>query len=348
MKTAIVILNYNGEKHLKRFLPSVVKYCPEEAEVIVADNASTDRSLNFLRTHYPEMKVIEMDENSGFAGGYNKALQEVESDFYVILNSDVEVTEGWLDILIREMNANPEIVACQPKIRAVNRPDYFEHAGASGGFIDKNGYPFCRGRIFDHCERDIGQHDDSREVFWATGACLVIRAAAFHEAGGFDEQLFAHMEEIDLCWRLKNRGHRIYCFPESVVYHLGGGTLSVQNPRKTYLNFRNNLSVIFRNDYRKGIIKKIIKRMIFDAGGAFYMLFTSGASHFFAVIRAHLYFYIHLGRLRKERNALRSQANAINRTGIYRGSIVQDYFKDNKRVFGALASNLFVRQNRNA
>jgi len=347
LKTAIVILNYNGEAHLRRFLPSVVAHNPDGVDIIVADNASTDNSLEVIRTEFPTVKLLVLSENYGFAGGYNRALQQIESDIYVLLNSDVEVTANWLEFVLAEMEVRPEISACQPKIKAAENRKYFEYAGAAGGFIDKNGYPFCRGRIFNHTERDIGQHNDEREVFWASGACLVIRSSAFHSVDGFDDRLFAHMEEIDLCWRLKNQGHRIYCLPQSQVFHLGGGTLAAGNPRKTYLNFRNNLSIIVKNDYKNSLVKKILKRMLFDGAAAAYMLITSGPSHFFAVLRAHLSFYSNLNRLLKDRKYWREKANDINRTGFYRGSIVQDYFKDNKKVFGALASNLFVRQRRN-
>jgi hypothetical protein len=348
LKTSIVILNYNGKKHLKRFLPSVIRHCPDFAEVVVADNGSSDGSVEFLEDEFPEVRLILLEKNFGFAGGYNHALKALDAEIYVLLNSDVEVSENWLEPLISKLGVHPEITACQPKIRAVDRRDHFEHAGASGGFIDKYNYPFCRGRIFDHCERDIGQHDDPREVFWATGACLVIRAEAFHQAGGFDESLFAHMEEIDLCWRLKNRGHRIYCFPESTVYHLGGGTLAVQNPGKTYLNFRNNLSMIVKNDFREGFVGRLFKRLLMDGAGAFYLLFTSGPTHFFAVFKAHLHFYGSLNQLLRERRLLKANSRGVNETGRYRASIVTAYFRQKKRVFGALGSNLFVRQNRSA
>lgn len=348
LKAAIVILNYNGEDHLRRFLPSVIEHNAEGAEVIVADNGSTDDSVAFLQSEFPHVRLILLPENYGFAGGYNEALKQVNADIYVILNSDVEVTQGWLEPLLTEMEKRPEITACQPKIRAAERRKYFEYAGAAGGFLDKNGYPFCRGRIFNHTERDIGQHDDEREVFWASGACLLVRSSAFHSVKGFDETFFAHMEEIDLCWRLKNQGHRIYCFPQSTVYHLGGGTLAATSPRKTFLNFRNNLAIIVKNDYKNSLFAKIFKRMIFDGAAAGYMLFTSGPKHFIAVFRAHLFFYSNLKRLLKEREYWLEQSHDINRTGLYKGSIVQDYFKDKKRVFGSLATNLFVRQNRNA
>ncbi len=348
MKTAIVILNYNGEAHLRRFLPSVVEHNPEDVDIVIADNASTDGSIAFLQSEYPDVQLIQLPKNYGFAGGYNEALKEVSADIYVILNSDVEVTQGWLEPLLTEMKERPEVTACQPKIRAVENRKYFEYAGASGGFLDKNGYPFCRGRIFNHTERDIGQHDDEREVFWASGACLLIRSSSFHEVEGFDDTLFAHMEEIDLCWRLKNQGHRVYCFPQSTVYHLGGGTLSSTNPRKTYLNFRNNLSVIVKNDYKGSLFQKILKRMLFDGAAAGYMLVTSGPKHCFAVLRAHISFYSNLNRLLKERKYWFEKSHDINRTGLYKGSIVQDYFKNKKKVFGSLATNLFIRQNRNA
>ncbi|MFT4771547.1 MAG: GT2 family glycosyltransferase [Cryomorphaceae bacterium] len=346
MKTAIVILNYNGEAHLRRFLPSVVEHNPKDVDVIVADNGSTDDSITFLQSEFPDVRLIQLPQNYGFAGGYNEALKQVTADIYVLLNSDVEVTQGWLEPLLAEMESRPAVTACQPKIRAIENRKHFEYAGASGGFLDKNGYPFCRGRLFDHTERDIGQHDDQREIFWASGACLLIRSSSFHEVDGFDSTLFAHMEEIDLCWRLKNQGHHIYCFPQSVVYHLGGGTLAATNPRKTYLNFRNNLSIIVKNDYKNSLFNKIVKRMIFDGAAAGYMLITSGPKHFFAVVRAHLHFYSNLGRLLKERKHWKEKSHDINQTGLYKGSIVQDYFKKKKRVFGSLATGLFVRQNR--
>lgn len=348
MKTAIVILNYNGEAHLRRFLPSVVEHNAVDVELIVADNASSDGSIRLLQTEFPQVRLITLTHNYGFAGGYNEALKQVTADIYVLLNSDVEVTSGWLEPLLYEMESRPEITACQPKIRAADNRKHFEYAGASGGFIDKNGYPFCRGRIFDHTERDIGQHDEEREVFWASGACLLIRSEAFHRMQGFDETLFAHMEEIDLCWRLKNQGHQIYCLPKSIVYHLGGGTLAATNPRKTFLNFRNNLAIIVKNDYNGSLFPKIFTRMVFDGAAAGYMLLTSGPSHFLAVINAHLHFYANLGRLRKERKYWRSMSRNINRTGLYRGNVVQDFFKDKKKVFGALQVNLFTRQKRKA
>lgn len=346
MKAAIVILNYNGAAHLEQFLPSVVQNCPEWAEIFVADNGSTDDSLLLLGQNFDSVQHIVLDSNYGFAGGYNRALKQIEAEYFVILNSDVMVEGKWLETMVHEMDRSPEVSAAQPKIKDFKARDHFEYAGASGGFIDKNGYPFCRGRIFDNCERDIGQHNDTREIFWASGACLVIRAKAFHAVEGFDEDLFAHMEEIDLCWRLKNAGHHIYCYPAAVVYHLGGGTLSAQHPKKTYLNFRNNLLVIVKNEYRNGIAGLVFKRMIMDGSAAFYMAFHRGLPHFFAIIKAHLHFYKMLPAYLKKRKYWKSKAIRINRTGVYRGNIVSDYHIKNKAVFSALETRKFYRQDR--
>ena len=225
MKVSIVILNWNGRAMLQRYLPSVVRYSQDEAEVIVADNASTDDSLQWLANEFPQVRTIVLDQNYGFAGGYNKALKQVESEYYILLNNDVEVTHHWLTELIEEMDAREMVAACQPKLLSVNNKDAFEYAGAAGGFLDKYGYPYCRGRIFDKVEEDDGQYDTNSEIFWATGACLMIRSKDYWSVGGFDERFFAHNEEIDLCWRLQLKGRKIYCFPTSYVFHEGGGTL---------------------------------------------------------------------------------------------------------------------------
>lgn len=247
MKTAIVILNWNGRAMLAEYLPSVLKYSRDEADIIVADNASADGSLEWLKENYPQVGRIALDHNYGFAEGYNRSLKQIDADYYVLLNSDVEVTHHWLTPLIEEMDAHPEIAACQPKLLSMRNRDAFEYAGASGGFIDRYGYPFCRGRIFNTVEDDDGQYDNPQEVLWATGACLVVRAKDYWEAGGLDARFFAHNEEIDLCWRLHQMGKRIYCFPESEVYHVGGATLPKSNPMKTFLNFRNNLTMLYKN-----------------------------------------------------------------------------------------------------
>lgn len=247
MKVAIVILNWNGAKMLATYLPSVINYSRDEAEIFVADNASTDDSMSWLSQHYPMVKQIALDRNWGFAEGYNKALGHIDAEYYILLNSDIEVTHHWLTPLIEFMDAHPQVAACQPKLLSVFDHDQFEYAGACGGFIDRYGYPFCRGRIFQTVENDDGQYDDPCKIAWATGACLMIRSRDYWEAGGLDGRFFAHSEEIDLCWRLRSRGRDIYCVPDSQVYHVGGGTLPKNNPMKTFLNFRNNLTMLYKN-----------------------------------------------------------------------------------------------------
>lgn len=246
-KVAIVILNWNGAKMLRQYLPTVLTYSRDEAVVYVADNASTDDSLDLLQREFPECKTIVLDKNWGFAEGYNKALQQIEAEYYLLLNSDIEVTHHWLTPMVEFMDVHPEVAACQPKLLSIYNKDMFEYAGASGGFLDRYGYPFCRGRIFDTVEEDNGQYDYATEILWATGAALMIRAKEYWDAGGLDGRFFAHCEEIDLCWRLRIRGHKIYCLPESYVYHVGGGTLPKGNPMKTFLNFRNNLTMLYKN-----------------------------------------------------------------------------------------------------
>lgn len=246
MKLAIVILNWNGAKMLRQYLPSVLQYSREEATVIVADNASTDDSIELLRAHYPEVQLILFEKNWGFADGYNKSLAQIDAEYYLLLNSDIEVTHHWLTPLIEFMDAHPDVAACQPKLLSIADRDAFEYAGASGGFLDRYGYPFCRGRIFETVERDEGQYDTPAEVLWATGAALLVRARVYNNVGGLDGRFFAHNEEIDLCWRMRLQGYKIYCLPESVVFHVGGGTLPKSNPMKTFLNFRNNLTMLYK------------------------------------------------------------------------------------------------------
>lgn len=247
MKLAIVILNWNGRAMLAQYLPTVIEYSRDQATVIVADNASTDDSVSMLRKHFPQLPLVLLDKNYGFADGYNRALKQIDAEYYLLLNSDVEVTHHWLDPLLEFMDTHPEAAACQPKLLSMTDRDSFEYAGASGGYIDRLGYPFCRGRVFDTVERDEGQYDYRCEVFWATGACLLIRSKDYWEAGGLDARFFAHNEEIDLCWRLHLLGRKVFCVPESEVYHVGGGTLPKKNPMKTFLNFRNNLTMLYKN-----------------------------------------------------------------------------------------------------
>jgi len=287
MKVAIVILNWNGRKMMEQYLPSVVEYSRGEAEVIVADNASTDDSVVWLSEHYPHLRVIPLDQNYGFAEGYNQALRQVDSEYYVLLNSDVEVTHHWLTPLIEEMDAHEDIAACQPKLLSMTNRDAFEYAGASGGFIDRYGYPFCRGRVFDVVEDDNGQYDDAKEVLWATGACMMIRAKDYWEAGGLDGRFFAHNEEIDLCWRLHRMGKHIFCFPESTIYHVGGGTLPKSNPRKTFLNFRNNLTMLWKNLPDDELQYVMRMRCFLDYLAAFQtLLFNRNWGDFKAIISA--------------------------------------------------------------
>lgn len=247
-KVAVVILNWNGAKLMEEFLPSVMDYSPAElAEVIVADNGSTDASVDMLKEKFPSVRIIQLDKNYGFAEGYNQALKQIDNEYTVLLNSDVEVTPGWLDAPLAAMEADSTIVAAQPKIRAQRNKDYFEYAGAAGGYMDIYGYPYCRGRLLHVVEKDEGQYDTPADILWATGACLFIRTTIYKEVGGLDAGFFAHQEEIDMCWRLRSRGYRLVCTPQSVVYHVGGATLQVESPRKTFLNFRNNLLMLYKN-----------------------------------------------------------------------------------------------------
>ena len=286
-RIAIVILNWNGAAMMRRYLPTIVKYSAGEATVYVADNASTDDSLLLLEADFPGCKVIKLDRNWGFAEGYNKALAQIEAEYYLLLNSDIEVTHHWLTPLLEFMDAHPEAAACQPKLLSLADRDCFEYAGACGGFIDRYGYPFCRGRIFDTVERDGGQYDYRQEIFWATGAAMMVRSADYWRAGGLDGRFFAHNEEIDLCWRLRLMGRKIFCIPESCVYHVGGGTLPKGNPMKTFLNFRNNLTMLYKCLPENELRHVMRVRWVLDYVAAFEMLLLKGSlGDFKAVWRA--------------------------------------------------------------
>ena len=286
-KLLVVILNWNGVGMLQKFLPGVIKYSQGEGvEVCVADNGSTDESVAWLQAYCPDVRLIVLDKNYGFADGYNKALEQVEAEYVVLLNSDVEVAPRWLEPMVTYMDAHPEVAACQPKIRAERNKEYFEYAGAAGGYIDKYGYPFCRGRIFDIVEKDQGQYDTVAPIFWATGAALFIRLKDYREAGGLDGRFFAHMEEIDLCWRLRARGRGIVCIPQSVVYHVGAATLKKENPRKTFLNFRNNLLMLYKNLPEKDLKKVLQVRVLLDWVAACVFLLKGDDKNFRAVIKA--------------------------------------------------------------
>ncbi|RFS17935.1 glycosyltransferase family 2 protein [Emticicia sp. C21] len=326
-KVAIVILNYNGQGFLERFLPSVIQHSSGH-EVVVADNASTDTSVTFLKQNYPNIRLIQLPHNGGFTGGYNQALKQVQTTYYVLLNSDIEVTPNWVDPIIELMDTNPKIAACQPKIKDYYKPTYFEYAGAAGGFIDWLGYPFCRGRIFDTCEEDTGQYDNTREIFWATGACMFVRAAVFHQLGGFDTKFFAHMEEIDLCWRMKNAGYQIFYSPASTVYHVGGGTLHKSNPRKTFLNYRNGLAMMYKNLPANQLFTTIFARLVLDGVSSIKFLLAGSFKDIWAILKAHFAFYGMIPTL--ERKSSKHLKN------IYPRSIVLQYFLRGKKRFGEL------------
>jgi GT2 family glycosyltransferase len=335
---AIVILNWNGQSYLEQFLGDVIAYSPG-ARVIVADNASTDNSVAFVREHFPQVEIIENESNGGFAKGYNDALKQISSPFYLLLNSDIQATEHWLKPLVACMK-DESVSGCQPKIRSFQSKELFEHAGASGGYIDRNGFPFCRGRLFDTVEKDQGQYDATTEVFWATGAALLIRSDVFHEHGGFDASFFAHMEEIDLCWRIKRRGGRFMVVPQAVVYHVGGGTLSYTSPKKVYLNFRNNLMMLVKN--HEGVLApKLIWRMTLDGVAAIRFLIVGEWKNFSAVFKSHMYIYRMLGKLLKERRALRAKATTFNAKGRYSGSIIWAYYGKKIQRFSDLNQRLF-------
>jgi GT2 family glycosyltransferase len=290
LKTAVVILNWNGKKLLEQFLPSVVGYS-EGATIYVADNASTDDSVAFIQHYFPSVKILLNDSNFGFAGGYNAALKNIEADIYVLVNSDIEVTENWLQPALHVFGTEPQTAIIQPKIRDYKNKPYFEYAGAAGGFVDKYGYPFCRGRIFETVEKDNGQYNDNCEIFWASGACFFIRKTVYDTLGGFDTDFFAHQEEIDLCWRAFNAGFVAKYIAGSVVYHVGGATLNEANPQKTYLNFRNSLLMLLKNLPQKKLFRVLLTRLVLDGLAGFRFILHGKFSHCFAILRAHFSFY---------------------------------------------------------
>ena len=290
MKIAVVILNWNGEKLLEQFLPSIVQYS-SEADIYVADNASTDDSISYVKAFFPTVKIIKNESNLGFAEGYNEALKSVDAEIFALVNSDIEVTENWLKPIIETFENEPQTSIIQPKILDYKRKEYFEYAGAAGGFMDKYGYMFCRGRIFDTLEKDHGQYDDNCEIFWASGACFFIRSSVYNELKGFDADFFAHQEEIDLCWRAFNKGHKIKYNSRSVVYHVGGATLQQGNPRKTFLNFRNSLLMLLKNLPKKDLYWILFCRFILDGIAGIQFLFQGKFKHFVAILKAHFSFY---------------------------------------------------------
>ncbi len=334
---AIVILNWNGRKFLEQFIPPVLASSYANARVIVADNASTDDSISFLQTKYSTVEIIRNPGNEGFAKGYNSALKQVQADYYVLLNSDVEVSKGWIEPVIELMESDKMIAACQPKILAYNNKQQFEYAGASGGWIDNFGYPFTRGRVFDICETDHGQYDSVEPCFWASGAALFVRASVFHASGGLDEYFFAHQEEIDLCWRMQLMGYKIYVQPKSVVYHVGGGTLPRGNNRKTFLNFRNNLVMMFKNLPAGIALWKIPSRILLDIIAGWKALLTGDPGFFVSVLKAHIYFLNWI--LFKKRQSTPVMNKSAELQGSYGGCIVWDHYIKGKKSFSEIVGN---------
>jgi len=329
MKLAIVILNWNGKKLLEQFLPSVIQHS-KNADIYVADNASTDDSIAFIKSNYPTITVIQNKENGGYAKGYNDALTAVEADVFCLLNNDIEVTQNWLNPIVNAFKKGTNTAIIQPKLLDYNNKDCFEYAGAAGGFIDKYGYPYCRGRVFNTIEKDLGQYNDIAEIFWASGACLFIKSDLFKKLNGFDELYFAHMEEIDLCWRAKNLGYAIQYVGSSEIYHVGGATLENSNPKKTFLNFRNSLFTLTKN--ADGfILGKIFVRLILDGIAAIKFLIEFKPKHTLAILNAHFSYYYHLNQVLTQRKSIKNRIKYYSRT-----SIVFDYFVNRKTEYKSL------------
>lgn len=337
-KLSIVILNYNGRNFLEKFLPTVIKYSIDH-EIIVADNLSEDDSAVFMSENFPEIRYIQNKRNGGFAQGYNDALKQVESELYLLLNSDILVTPNWIEPMLEVMK-DDSVAGCQPKILAYHEQQYFEHAGASGGFLDKDYFPFCRGRILEKTEIDHGQYNDALEVFWATGAAMMIRSKLFRKVGGLDEDFFAHMEEIDLCWRLKKQNYRFMVVPQSTVYHVGGGTLPYTSPFKTFLNFRNSLFMLIKN--HEGILfPKLVFRLILDGIAASRFLLRGEFKQFTSILKAHFHVYKSLGKMLGKRKEIKTNNTVFNRIGLYNGSILWQRYINKKDWFSKLPKNKF-------
>lgn len=338
-KAAVVILNWNGKKFLEQFLQTVIDFSKEDADIVVADNASSDGSIEYLKTNFPEVKIIQNSFNAGFAEGYNLALKQLKNKYFILLNSDIEVTEHWIKPVIELMENDENIAACQPKIKSFQHKDEFEYAGGAGGYIDKYGYPFCRGRIFQSMEKDIGQYDDVVEVFWASGACMFVRSELYNKLEGLDADFFAHMEEIDLCWRFKNQGFKIMYCPDSTVYHVGGGTLPKTSSRKTYYNFRNNFFLLYKNLPSNRVWKMFLSRMLLDGIAGTKFLVQGGYKDLWAVIRAHLSFYKNFGKLIKKRAKLNQQKVSM----VYLSNIAFDHYLWQIKKFSELNPKKFTK-----
>ncbi len=340
IKISVVILNWNGRKFLELFLPHVITHSlSDTCNVIVADNGSTDDSCEYIKENHPEVSLIELGQNHGFAGGYNEALKNIDSEYFVLLNSDIDVSPGWLSNIITYMDEHVEVAACQPKILSYNDKTRFEYAGAAGGYIDKYGYPFCRGRIMNITEEDKGQYDDIKQIFWASGACMFIRVNDWKESGGFDPDFFAHMEEIDLCWRLNASGKKIMYVPSSVVYHIGGGTMPYDSPLKIYYNFRNNLLMLYKNLPPDRINRIIFKRMCLDGIAALRFLLTLNIKASLNVIKAHLYYYRHKKVLKEKRKAVMQSCFYYPDNLIMNKSLVFSFYIKQKKTYTHLLNN---------
>ena len=337
MKVAVVILNWNGREMLVKYLPRVLEYSRNEAAVIVADNDSSDDSVAYLDNYSKVVRVIQLGQNYGFAEGYNRALKQVDADYYVLLNSDVEVTHHWLTPMIEFMDSHPDVAACQPKLLAVADKDSFEYAGASGGYLDRYGYPFCRGRVFETVEQDRGQYDVAADVLWATGACLMIRSADYWAAGGLDGRFFAHSEEIDLCWRLRIMGRRICCLPDSVVYHVGGGTLPKNNPLKTFLNFRNNLTMLYKN-LPDGELRRVmrIRRWLDYLAAVKTLVLDRSLADFKAILRARREYRRWRHDFDADRRRIQAMRIPADIPEHRRYSILWQYYARGRKTFGAI------------
>lgn len=332
MKVAIVILNWNGKSLLKQFLPTMITYSKDVADIYIADNASTDDSVSYVKNNFTDVKIINNHDNGGYAKGYNDALRNISADIYALVNSDIEVTKNWLQPIISQFINEPNTAAIQPKILDFKNKSRFEYAGAGGGFIDKHGYPFCRGRLFETLEEDIEQYNDVTDIFWASGACFFIRKNVFNELNGFDESFFAHQEEIDLCWRVQNAGYKIQYLGASTVFHVGGATLDKANPRKTYLNFRNSLYIIVKNIPKGKLLSILFIRMLLDGVAALKFLMEFQPKHFLAVIKAHFHFYMTLSKLLTKRKSI----NANKRNYYKVKSVVWQYFILGRKKFEQL------------
>lgn len=338
-KIAVAILNWNGQELLKQFLPSVMEHSQDLAKVYVIDNNSVDESREILEREFSAVKVIELPANYGYAGGYNKGLDYIEEPYVVLLNSDVEVTAGWLSPLLQRFESNSHLAALQPKIKDFKNKEYFEYAGAAGGYIDNLGYPFCRGRIFAELEKDTGQYDTYQKVFWASGACLMVDRQKYREAGGLDESLFAHMEEIDLCWRMQLRGFEVGCEPASEVFHLGGGTLNKISPQKTYLNFRNSLIIMFLNLPSGEAFAKIMARLLLDGVAGIKFILEGKFSHTAAILKAHFHFYSRFNALARKKIG-QPVKSLKHLEGVYKGSVVKAFYLGKKKTFKDLGDHL--------